>query len=150
MHEFARVLRPGGILVLRVAALDALRSQHSVFIGERQRFTRRRLVKLAVQHGLRIVRASYCNSLLMGVAWFLFRIWEPLTGKAPASGVALPPKWLNTLLELPLRAENLWLAAGFNLPIGQSLVLVAEKPRAGCRPGAICVSDPDSVRDPRA
>jgi hypothetical protein len=40
----------------------------------------------------------------------------------------LPPAWLNTLLELPLRIESLWLKAGFNLPIGQSIVLVAEKP----------------------
>jgi SAM-dependent methyltransferase len=150
MREFARVLRPGGILVMRVAALDALRSRHSVYIDERQRFTRRRLVELAMQRGLRIVRATYCNSLLVGVAWFLFRVWEPLTGKAPASGVALPPKWLNALLELPLRAESLWLAAGLNLPIGQSLVLVAEKPRIGYQPRTTCVSGPDSVQDPRA
>jgi SAM-dependent methyltransferase len=150
MREFSRVLRPGGMLVMRVAALDVLCSRHSIYVGERQRFTRRRLVELAVQRGLRIVRATYCNSLLVGVAWFLFRIWEPLTRKAPASGVSLPPRWLNALLELPLRVESLWLAAGFNLPIGQSLVLVAEKPRISYRPGATCVSGPGSVPDPRA
>lgn len=127
MREFARVLRPGGRLVMRVAALDALRSRHSIFIGERQRFTRRRLVESVRQQGLRVVRATYCNSVLLPVAWFLFRIWEPLTGKPPASGVALPSKWLNTLLELPLRAESVWLGAGLNLPIGQSLLIVAEK-----------------------
>ncbi|MEN6602904.1 MAG: class I SAM-dependent methyltransferase [Bryobacteraceae bacterium] len=126
-HEFARVLRPGGRLVMRVAAFDALRSRHSVFIDERQRFTRGRLVKCARGQGLRVVRATYCNSLLVPVAWFMFRVWEPLIGKAPATGIELPPRWLNALLELPLRAESLWLRAGLNLPAGQSLLLVAEK-----------------------
>jgi SAM-dependent methyltransferase len=150
MRESARVLRPGGRLVLRAAAFDALRSRHSIFIDEHQRFTRRRLTELAVRHGLRIVRVTYCNSLLLPAAWFLFRIWEPLTRKAPASGVALPPKWLNALLELPLRAESAWLGTGLNLPVGQSLVLVAEKPPNGCQSRATCASDPDSVRDPLA
>jgi len=128
LKEFARVLRPGGRLVVRVAALDALRSRHSIFIDERQRFTRRRLVEAAKRCGFHVIRATYCNTLLVPVAWFLFRIWEPLTGKAPQSGVALPANSLNTLLEIPLRAESLWLGAGLNLPIGQSLILVAEKP----------------------
>lgn len=128
ISEFARVLRPGGRMVLRVAAFDALRSRHSIFIDERQRFTRPRLVEAAKQCGLSIVRATYCNTLLVPVAWFLFRVWEPLTRKAPQTGVALPPRWLNTLLEVPLRAESLWLGTGLNLPIGQSLILVAEKP----------------------
>src|ERR1051326_4131049 len=43
VREFARVLAPQGLLVLRVAALDALRSRHSEYILERQRFTRQRL-----------------------------------------------------------------------------------------------------------
>lgn len=128
LREFARVLRPGGRLVLRVAALDALRSRHSIFIGESQRFTRARLADAARECDLRVLRVTYCNTLLVPVAWFLFRIWEPLTGKKPASGVVLPPTWLNTLLELPLRIESFWLGAGFNLPIGQSIVLVAERP----------------------
>ncbi len=126
-REFARVLRPGGRLVIRVAAFDALRSRHSIFIDERQRFTRGRLVELARRNGLRVVRVTYCNSLLVPVAWFKFRVWEPLMGKAPASGIELPPRWLNAMLELPLYAESLWLRAGLNLPVGQSLLLVAEK-----------------------
>src|SRR5262245_46769746 len=49
-RELARVLAPGGALALRVAALDALRSRHSAFAHERQRFTRRRLRSLAEQN----------------------------------------------------------------------------------------------------
>ncbi|MBM3740630.1 MAG: class I SAM-dependent methyltransferase, partial [Acidobacteria bacterium] len=36
MREVARVLRPGGLLALRVSALDILRSRHSAFAHERQ------------------------------------------------------------------------------------------------------------------
>jgi hypothetical protein len=43
-RELARVLAPGGLLVVRTAALDILRSRHSQFAFERQRFTRRRLM----------------------------------------------------------------------------------------------------------
>lgn len=35
LNVFARVLRPGGFLVLRVSALDLLRSRHSAFCHER-------------------------------------------------------------------------------------------------------------------
>jgi SAM-dependent methyltransferase len=45
-REMARVLAPGGLLVVRTAALDILRSRHSEFAYERQRFTRRRLAGL--------------------------------------------------------------------------------------------------------
>ena len=38
------LLAPGGLLVIRTAALDALRSRHSEFVNERQRYTRRQLM----------------------------------------------------------------------------------------------------------
>ena len=40
-RELARVTARGGLVVLRVSALDILRSRHSEFAFERQRFTRR-------------------------------------------------------------------------------------------------------------
>src|SRR4051795_2882772 len=46
MRELARVTRPGGLIVLRVSALDILRSRHSEFVFERQRFSRARLREL--------------------------------------------------------------------------------------------------------
>src|SRR5579872_2106961 len=57
--EFTRVLAPGGLVVIRTAALDILSSRHSQFAGERQRFTRRRLVAMAESAGLRVRRCTY-------------------------------------------------------------------------------------------
>ncbi|HLK48844.1 MAG TPA: class I SAM-dependent methyltransferase [Bryobacteraceae bacterium] len=127
MAEFARVLAPGGLLVLRVSALDILRSRHSEFTCERQRFTRKRLIELAARHGIRVLRCTYANTILFPVALAKFRIWEPLTRQAPQSGVQPGGGWLNRMLELPLAAESIWLGAGLDLPVGQSLILAGEK-----------------------
>lgn len=126
--EFARVLRPGGLLLLRTAALPALRSNHSRFVGERHRYTAPELRSLCEAAGLRNLRLTYLNALLLPVAFLKFRVWEPLTQAKPASGVGVPPPWLNSLLTIPLKAESAIVGAGINLPLGQSLLLVAERP----------------------
>ena len=125
--EFARVLAPGGLLVLRVSALDVLRSRHSQFTCERQRFTRKRLTELAARHGIRVLRCTYANSILFPVALAKFRLWEPLTRQAPQSGVQPGTGWVNHMLQAALAAEGAWLGAGLNLPVGQSLILAGEK-----------------------
>ena len=127
IQEFSRVLAPGGLLVLRVAALDILRSSHSLFIDEKQRFTRRRLVELVSGYGFRVLRCTYANAFLFPVALARFRIWEPLTRAKPASGVQPIPAWLNKLLYVPLALEAELLGRGWNLPVGQSLILIGEK-----------------------
>ena len=128
-REFARVLAPGGLLAVRVAALDVLRSRHSEFVGERQRYTRRRLMGLAAGTGVRVLRCTYVNALLLPVALAKFRIWEPLLRRPASTGVELPARWLNRLLYSPLALEAAWVGSGRNFPAGQSLVLVGEKIR---------------------
>ena len=125
--ELTRVLAPGGILALRTAALDVLRSRHSEFIAEHQRFTRRRLMNLFEGAGLRIRRCTYANSLLMPVAFAKFRIWEPLMRQPPSTGLAPVAPWLDRLLHAPLALESTWIGAGRGFAAGQSLLLIGEK-----------------------
>ncbi len=125
--EMARVLRPGGMVIIRVAALDVLRSRHSVFIHERRRFTKAELIRIATEHGLSPIRCTYLNCLLAPVALFRFRIWEPLLGKSAESGVKPISGWLNTALRCVLRLEAYWVCRGGNLPLGQTLLLFARK-----------------------
>ena len=127
VNELARVLAPGGLLVLRAAAFDALRSRHSAFVHERQRFTRARLTTIAEKAGIRILRCTYANTLLLPVALAKFRVWEPLTRQVPASGVHTVSPWLNRMLYGALAAEAAWIGAGRGLPVGQSVVLIGEK-----------------------
>jgi SAM-dependent methyltransferase len=126
-EELVRVLAPGGLLVIRVSALRMLRSRHSQFADEKQRFTRRRLVSLAQANGIEVLRCTYLNSLLLPVALAKFRVWEPLLRRPPASGVGAVHPALNGLLEQPLNLEAKWLARGRNFPVGQSLLLLGEK-----------------------
>lgn len=127
--EFARMLKPGGTLLLRLAAFEMLHSKHSEFAGEKQRFDLPRLTRMVESAGFRIVRSSYANSLLLPVAFVKFRIWEPLFVDKATSGTAPVAPWLNQLLMLPLRIEAALIAKGFSFPAGQSVLLVAVRER---------------------
>jgi SAM-dependent methyltransferase len=125
--EFARVLQPGGILVLRASAFDWLRSRHSAFVHERQRVTKARLRPVLDRAGFQILRATYANTLLLPVSLLKFRIWEPLVKAKPKSGLQPIHPALNCALECVLRMETAWLRSGRNLPVGQSLWVIARK-----------------------
>jgi SAM-dependent methyltransferase len=125
--EMARVLAPGGMLAVRTAAFDFLRSRHSEFVSERQRFTRRRLKELFTASGIRVLRCIYANSLLLPVAAAKFRLWEPLARCPAASGLEPVRPWLDRLLYSALAAEAAWLGRGGSLPAGQSLILIGQR-----------------------
>jgi SAM-dependent methyltransferase len=126
-REMARVLARGGLIVVRTSALDILRSRHSAFAYERQRFTRRRLRELFESAGFRVLRCTYANSLLMPVAFVKFRLWEPLQRGPVSTGLQPVAPWLDRLLYVPLAIESAWIGAGMNFPAGQSLFLIGEK-----------------------
>jgi SAM-dependent methyltransferase len=125
--EWMRVLKRGGLFVLRTAALNALRSRHSEFVYERQRFTRGQLKRVFGDAGLQVLRCTYLNSLLLPVAFFKFRIWEPLLHTPAGSGVEPVSGWLDRLLYAPLAIESAWVSTGADFPLGQSLLLIGEK-----------------------
>lgn len=127
LSELARVLKPRGLVALRVSAFDALRSRHSEFVWERQRYTRPQLCRLAEHAGFRVLRATYANTLLAPVALLKFRLIEPLQRRPAQSGIQAFPPWMNRALYGALAAEAKWLRAGLDLPFGQSLLLIGEK-----------------------
>jgi SAM-dependent methyltransferase len=127
LREMVRVLKPRGLFVIRVSALDILRSRHSQFAHERQRFTRKRLIRAVSDAGIEVLRCTYLNSLLLPVSFTKFRIWEPLTGQPPSSGVKLMHPALEAILRKPLEMEAAWIGAGLNFPAGQSLLLAGTR-----------------------
>jgi SAM-dependent methyltransferase len=127
IREMTRVTAPGGLVVVRAAALTLLRSRHSEYVFERQRFTRGRLTEAMRAAGLHILRSTYANAFLLPVALAKFRLWEPLTGAPLGSGVEPAPTWLDRTLHAPLALESAWLGAGGSFPLGQSVIVIAER-----------------------
>lgn len=129
LAELARVLRPGGTLLLNLPALEALRGHHDMAVHIRQRYSRGRLRALVAGVGLSAGTISYRNTFLLPAAASVRvaqRIFRP-NPEAPKSDVRPIPVPLNRGLTLPLLAENRLIAAGVTLPVGLSLFCEAKK-----------------------
>lgn len=127
--EMARVLRPGGVMLVRVPALEALRGAHDAEVLTRRRYTRAELCGLLEGCGLRLVRASYANSLLLPLL-FARRTADRLLGRE-GSDVGFLPAPLERLFRLAFRVEAGLVRRGLNLPLGASVVALALKPAPG-------------------
>lgn len=129
--EMARVLKPGGRVVLNVAALEVLRGQHSVFAEEVRRYTPGGLRRLLTGAGLDVQRLTFVHASLFPIM-FPVRVLQRLTGQngQPESGeweIQVPPAPVNAALSGVVALESLALRA-INMPIGSSLLCLARKP----------------------
>ena len=124
--EMHRVLAPGGRLLVNVAALDALRGNHSILSGEVRRYSRAGLVRKLASGGFRIRRATYTNfSILPLVAGV--RLAQRVTGHVESQDeISMPAAPVNAALSALLAVEAAALRV-VNMPVGSSLVAVAER-----------------------
>jgi SAM-dependent methyltransferase len=123
--EMARVLRPGGLLLVRVPAFMALWGAHDTEVQSRHRYTRGELVALLERCGLRVERASYCNSLLFPLL-LARRTLDRLLGRAGSDVGFLPPP-VEWAFKRALLAEAGLVRRGLSLPVGASVVALARK-----------------------
>jgi SAM-dependent methyltransferase len=128
MGQFFDVLRPGGLLILNVPALDAFRGIHDLSVGIRHRFSRSDLHKVVDLNTFHIVRELYWPFLLSPLVYCV-RLWQRMKMRLKRdyeirSDIDLPGPWLNKILEAVALFENRWLPAK---PFGSSLYLVLKK-----------------------
>jgi SAM-dependent methyltransferase len=126
--EMARVLRPGGALLVRVPALELLRGAHDAEVLTRRRYTLGELRALVAGCGLRVQRSTYCNSLLFPLL-LARRTLDRLLGRH-GSDVGFLPSPIESLFRRVMELEAFCVRHGLRFPLGASAVVLATKPRA--------------------
>lgn len=117
--ELSRVLKPGGILILRAPAFNFLKNHHDKVVMTSRRYTKKELKDLAKKVKLEVVQVSYLNPSL-----FLGRL---LSRNGHGSSVRKIHPAVNTIGLGILNLENWFVSSGITLPFGQGVILVARK-----------------------
>lgn len=136
IKEIARVLKPGGWVLLHVAALEVLHGKHSVLSEEVRRYTPARLRSIVEHGGFAIERLTFDHMSLLPLM-LPVRMWHRITaegGKVEAGEgeITVPVAPVNMALTALVSLEAMVLRA-VNMPIGSSLMCLARK-RSGASP----------------
>jgi len=126
ISEMHRVLRPGGTAIVNVAAIDALRGNHSVLAGEIRRYSRADLRRRLEAAGLQVTHSTYTNFSILPMV-VAIRMKQRLGGHVEShEEIAIPPAPINAALS-GLRALEAAALRVVNMPLGSSLLAVARK-----------------------
>jgi len=127
LREYARVVTPGGHLVLMTPAYQWLFSDHDRWANHYRRYSRRRLTTAVRAAGLEVERATYVFSFLVPAAAVLrrtpLRRWLGSTDEETSSVSPL----LNRLLAFATRVERR-IGRVVPIPFGLSVLVVATVP----------------------
>lgn len=128
LAELARVLVPGGRLLLSVPAYQWAWSDHDVRAGHFRRYTRRRLLRAVRAAGLEVERSTYAFAGVFPLfaAERLLRRVRPHRGEEQRLGE--PPRVVERGIMAVTRRESVLLRRR-DLPFGSSVFLAATKPR---------------------
>ena len=127
--EIARVLKPGGRLIVQLPAHQWLWGTHDVAVGHQRRYDVRNLGSKLTAVGLQVERLMHANmSLLPFVAAIrLTNRRAPLSGTQAQSDLQITlPGSINSALAAFYSLE-MQLAARVNLPFGLSVIGIARK-----------------------
>jgi SAM-dependent methyltransferase len=128
--EMRRVLKPNGLLLLRVPAHDWLRGEHDRLVHTRHRYTRKEVADKLGAAGFRVEQLSWANTVLFPPA-VAKRLLERSGSNGHGGDVAgepdlwQPPAPLNAALESVVAVEALAIPRGVPLPFGLSVLAVA-------------------------
>lgn len=130
--EMYRVLRPGGRVIVNVAAMPMLTGNHSVLSHEVRRYTARGLRAVLERGGFALERLTYTNATMLPILLPL-RLTQRVLGASEeeaALEIRVPARPVNALLDRVLALEAA-IVGHVDLPCGSSLLAMARKPTAG-------------------
>jgi SAM-dependent methyltransferase len=141
LRGMRRLLNPGGLLLVNVAAMPCLRRGHDERVMGARRFLPRDLRRLVQQSGVAVESIRYWNGWLTPLLWLQLQLEmlrspgrsEPAEKKPNESEIRLPPPWLNRMLEALLQAEFLC-SEVLPLPFGSSLFMKGRREDNGVEP----------------
>ena len=130
MQEMARVLKPGGALVVTAAALDVLRGGHAGTWPEVRRYTDARMRAIVENAGMKVHRLTYLFASLFP-AMLAVRALRRDQRASSAAGedweMRVPAAPINTALTWMLSGEAA-ISRRIPMPVGSSVLVVARKP----------------------
>jgi SAM-dependent methyltransferase len=118
LRSMARLVRPGGALVLVVPAFPIAMSKIDIATGHVRRYTKRSLADAVVAAGLQVERIEYANS----VGFLCYFLTAKVLGLAPRKGLLIR---IYDNLVAPITR---WAEARVRPPFGQSVFAVARVP----------------------
>ena len=128
LNEMYRVLRPGGQIIINVAALKWLTGNHSVLGGEVRRYTRAELRDHLARTGFTVLRITYTNFTLLPIVAGV-RFAQRLAGHQESTAeMTVPSAPVNRTLSGLLAVESAALKV-IDMPLGSSLLALAERPK---------------------
>lgn len=124
VRNLARLVGPGGLVVVTVPALPGLTSDFDRVQGHRRRYTPATLRRAFRGSGLALQRLSWWGCWMVPVARMRRRARARGPAEAYAEYLRVPPRPVRDALELAFRLEEPLALRGL-LPVGTSLVAVA-------------------------
>lgn len=127
-RRIAELLKPGGLLFVTVPAYPFLWSEHDRLNEHRRRYLPRDLRQVLARAEFRVRFLSFYNTLLFpGIA--AVRLLSRLRRATSTPSVGLVPEPINGALRALFASER-WLLRRTALPVGVSLVAIAERSAA--------------------
>lgn len=127
LRELARLVRPGGLIVLTVPALRWLWSDWDVSLHHRRRYHHADLLAICGQAPVEVLRCGYFNSAVLPLV-MLVRMWRKLRPPRPGGPRAedrIPGPFLNRLLYEAMVRPACW--SWLRPPLGVSLLAVLRR-----------------------
>ncbi len=130
LAEMARVLRPGGRIVINLPAFNGLRGSHDSAVCGVRRYEACQVRWLLERYSLDPQMIHYWNAWLF-LPLLVWRRWSRRSWAAERgpirSDVSMPPAWLNALMAMAGRLDARCCRL-LRLPFGTSIFAVASKP----------------------